>query len=285
MKKNNISILLLSSLVVVLTALLLSLAGCENLEMSEEGDVKVVLNAYIYEDEPVTHVRLSETLPFTSADSLFPLISDASVSIEWQDQDFTLLPSDSAGYYHCPDSNLRIISGEAYGIEIAHGEEIISSETEVPPKPDSLMLSATSIEIDPDMSPWEMRQAGIADIEVTWFNPDGEYFYVLVENIEDDPEDIEFGFPGPGGGMRPNFRFLSRPFITDTYIIRVFLSVQQYGTHRVKLFRVNQEYADLYENREQDSRNLTEPLSNINNGLGIFTAFSYDEAFFEVVKK
>jgi hypothetical protein len=47
---------------------------------------------------------------------------------------------------------------------------------------------------------------------------------------------------------------------------------------------VNQEYADLYENRQQDSRNLTEPLSNVNNGLGIFTAFSYDVAYFEVVK-
>ena len=85
--------------------------------------------------------------------------------------------------------------------------------------------------------------------------------------------------------MRPNFNFLSRPFITDAYVIRVFLSVQQYGTHRVKLFRVNPEYADLYENREQDSRNLTEPLTNVENGLGIFTAFSYDAAYFEVVKK
>jgi hypothetical protein len=145
-------------------------------------------------------------------------------------------------------------------------------------------LSATSIEIDPDLSPFEMRQAGIADIEVAWSNPEGEYFYVLVENKADNPEDIEFGFPAFSGKPR-NFRFLSRPFITDTYIIRVFVSVQQYGTHRVKLFRVNQEYADLYENREQDSRNLTEPLTNVQNGLGIFTAFSSDEAYFEVVKK
>ena len=284
MKKNNPSIILLSTLIVVLIALLMTLAGCENLEMSEEGDIKLVLNAYIYEDEPVTHVRLSETLPFTSADSLFPLISDASISIRWQDRDFPLLPSDSAGYYHCTDTSLLILSGEEYKIEIVYGEEIISSETTVPPKPDSLLLSATSIEIDPDMSPWEMRQAGIADIEVTWSNPDGEYFYVLVENIEENPEDIEFGFSGIGSKFG-NFRFLSRPFITDTYIIRVFLSVQQYGPHRVKLFRVNQEYADLYENREQDSRNLTEPISNVNNGLGIFTAFSYDVAYFEIIKK
>jgi len=284
MKKNNISIILLSTLVVILIAILISLAGCENIEMSSEGDIKLVLNAYLYEDEPVTHVRLSESLPFTSPDSIFPLISDAGISIQWQDGRFPLLSSDSAGFYHCPDTNLRIISGDKYMIEIIRGEDILTAETTVPQKPDSMKLSAIRIEIDPGMSPWEMRQAGIADIEVTWSNPNGEYFYVLVENIEEDPEDIDFGFSGFGGKFQ-NFRFLSRPFITNTYIIRVFLSVQQYGTHRVKLFRVNQEYADLYENREQDSRNLTEPLSNVNNGLGIFTAFSYDEAYFEVVKK
>ncbi len=269
---------------VILITILISLAGCEKIEISSEGDIKLVLNAYLYENEPVVSVRLSETLPFTSSDTVFPLISDANISIQWKDQDYPLLSSDSAGFYHSPDSNLRIISGEKYAIEIVHGEDVLTSETTVPQKPDSMRLSASSIQIDPDLTPREMRQAGIADIEVTWSNPDGEYFYVLVENIEENPEDIEFGFSGFGGKFQ-NFRFLSRPFITDTYVIRVFLSVQQYGTHRVKLFRVNQEYADLYENREQDSRNLTEPLSNVNNGLGIFTAFSYDEAYFEVVKK
>jgi hypothetical protein len=53
----------------------------------------------------------------------------------------------------------------------------------------------------------------------------------------------------------------------------------------VKVYRVNQEYVDLYENRQQDSRNLTEPLTNIKNGLGIFTAFSYAQAYFYVKKE
>ena len=284
MKNSNLSIILLSTLMVILFAILISLAGCEKIEMSSELNINLVLNAYLYEDEPVTSIGLSETLPFTSSDTVFPLISDANISIQWQDQDFPLLPSDSAGFYHCPDSNLKIIAGEKYDIEIFHGEDVLTSETTVPQKPDSMRLSVSSIQIDPDLTPREMRLAGIADIEVTWSNQDGDYFYVLVENIEENPGDIEFGFSGSGGKFQ-NFRFLSAPFITDTYVIRVFLSVQQYGTHRVKLFRVNQEYADLYENREQDSRNLTEPLSNVNNGLGIFTAFSYDEAYFEVVKK
>jgi hypothetical protein len=282
-KNRNQLFSLIARKVIIFPAMLMSIAGCEQIEMNTAGEVKLVLNAYLYEDKPVTSIRLSEALPFASPDTLYPLISDARISILWQENEFPLLPSDSAGFYHCPDINLRIVPGEKYSIKVLYTEKILSAETKVPEKPDSMKLSSTRIEINSNLSAWEMRQEGIADIEVTWVNPDGDYFYVLVENIENEPEDIEFGFSGPMG--QSNFRFLTQPFITDTYIIRVFLSVRQYGTHRVRLFRVNQEYADLYENREQDSRNLTEPLTNIKNGLGIFTAFSYVEAYFEVVKK
>ena len=166
----------ISPALLIFTVVLISSTACEKIEMSSGDDLKLVLNAYLYEDEPVTSVRLSETLPFTSSDTVFPLISGASVSIQWNGQDYPLISSDSAGYYHCPDSNLKITSGEEYSIEIVHGEDFLSAETSVPGKPDSMKLSASSITIDPDLTPWEMRQAGIADIEVTWANPEGDYF-------------------------------------------------------------------------------------------------------------
>ena len=50
----------------------------------------------------------------------------------------------------------------------------------------------------------------------------------------------------------------------------------------MKLYRVNEEYADLYEGLNQDSRDLNEPPSNVRGALGVFSAFSADSAFFEV---
>jgi hypothetical protein len=47
---------------------------------------------------------------------------------------------------------------------------------------------------------------------------------------------------------------------------------------------VNKEYEDLFNNLEQDSRDLNEPPSNITGALGIFTAFAADSVFFEIVK-
>ena len=49
---------------------------------------------------------------------------------------------------------------------------------------------------------------------------------------------------------------------------------------RIRLYRVNQEYADLYEGRVQDSRDLNEPPSNIVGGLGVFSAFASSEEIF-----
>ena len=55
-----------------------------------------------------------------------------------------------------------------------------------------------------------------------------------------------------------------------------------FGNHRLKLYRINDEYTDLYEGFNQDSRDLNEPPSNIHGALGVFSAFSADSTFFEV---
>ena len=59
--------------------------------------------------------------------------------------------------------------------------------------------------------------------------------------------------------------------------------LEVYGPHLVVVYRVNEEYADLYENREQDSRDLNEPPTNVIGGLGVFSAFNSTSATFEVV--
>ncbi len=51
------------------------------------------------------------------------------------------------------------------------------------------------------------------------------------------------------------------------------------------MYRINAEYAQLYGNRTQDSRDLNEPPSNIRNGLGVFSAFNISSVFFEVAEQ
>lgn len=80
------------------------------------------------------------------------------------------------------------------------------------------------------------------------------------------------------------FQFVSRPILGDSARISDG-QISYSGRHRVMIYRVNKEYADLFRSREQDSRQLNEPLTNIVNGLGIFTAVNSDSVFFTVLRK
>ena len=72
---------------------------------------------------------------------------------------------------------------------------------------------------------------------------------------------------------------MSAPTPADSTTISQ-LSLTHLGEHRIRLYHVNQEYADLYEGRVQDSRDLNEPPSNIRGGLGVFSAFASSEGTF-----
>ena len=72
--------------------------------------------------------------------------------------------------------------------------------------------------------------------------------------------------------MHPWFRFISEPTIDNFFVVRLLL-LEALGLQQAEVYRVNAEYAQLYENRTQDSRDLNEPPSNIRNGLGVFSAF------------
>jgi hypothetical protein len=262
--------------------LLIAFSECEEFHNKSAFQDVLVLQGYLYQDEPVTGIQLTKILPFDSEDTIFTNIPDADVNIEWDGQQFHL-EADSSGLYNYPFDDLKIIERNSYLITVTYEGKTLSAETIVPERPAGLSLSSDTIFIDDSLTPWQMREQENNSIEITWENPDNDYFYVVVENLEENPESIDLGFAPPQGTR--NFRFLSQPYVTDRYILGFLSSIQQYGKHKVKVYRVNKEYAYLFENREQDSRYLTEPYTNVNNGIGIFTAFSYAEASFEVIKQ
>jgi len=265
-----------------ISILITILLACES-NTNDLGKSALVLQGYLYENEVVSGIKLTKSIPFGSGNSLIK-ITDASVYIYFGDREY-LLQVDTDSTYYNTDSTLQIIAEQDYSIKIEYEDVIISAKTHVPLKPEGLKISDTVLYVEEDFTPTPGMMGGqdTADLTISWENPDNDYFYVLVNNLEENPESIELGFSPPEG--MSNFSFLSQPFVSDSYSISVFRSIQQYGRHRVKIFRVNDEYAYLYENREQDSRYLTEPYSNVLNGLGIFTAFSYSEVYFEVVKE
>ncbi len=263
--------------------LLVGLGCTDESPLVPEADL-VVIRAYLFAGEPVTEIRLTSSLVLGSEDSVAPPVSDAEVYLTREGIRYALQPTAGRpGFYDYPGSELSVEAGAEFMIEIAYLDRVASATTVVPSKP-------TQVAVYPDQL--GVRELGFGlgrplflnddttAVQVTWANPEGGSYYVTLENIESDPTPV-FEPPAGFGNRRPR-RFVSIPVNSGEYRITR-RSVTYLGTHKVKVYRVNQEYVDLFLSRNQDPRDLNEPLTNVTGGLGIFTAFNSDSVFIEVV--
>lgn len=277
MKKN---VLLIVTLALIITS-------CEKNSIIDINDI-LVLEGYLFQNEKVDSIHLVKSLPFATEDTVYTSVNDAQISLFWNNQQY-LLDCIGNGYYSYPGDNLSIEEENTYSIEINYNGQIITSKTKVPKKTIIHPLEETVLFID-TVFVFGPSQFNVAEeaLEIIWDNPDNSYYYVVIESADSTADDIIMGnddFPDFFGNRLPSlFRFRSEPFIGDRYVINTRI-LTKYGIHKVKVYSVNEEYANLYENRTQDSRTLSEPVSNVTNGLGIFSAFSYAEVSFYVKNK
>ncbi len=256
-------------------------AACDSdLAFAPEAPDTFVVQAFLFAGEPVTEVTVTGVLPI-DADStaVAAPIADARIAILREGERFDLGPTEGEpGRYHYPRDDLLVEVGDVFALEASHGGRTATAETVVPVPPQGLSLSATV------MAPprFALRgggfQPGAGDgLVARWENSASALHYLVVDNLEADP--APFAESPFGGGFAR--RFVQRPTAGDSALVSS-RSLSHFGRHRVKLYRVNEEYANLYEGLNQDSRDLNEPPSNVRGALGVFSAFSADSAFFEV---
>ena len=273
---------------ILFTVCIIINSSCEDISDFDPGESKPVVEAFIYEGESVDDIYLKKTAPFNNeSKSGSEIISDAIITISGNDQDFILTPViDQPGRYIYDGNDLSVNIGENYQLTFEYDDRIISSTTTIPSEPEGTDISPQSIfinEINSLVDLRDFRESFQKTINVTWNNNDGSYYYLVVENIENNPESID---PTDVlGGLGINFEFTTTPTQENILSLRPLIHYTQYGTHRVTIYHVNEEYALLYETSTQDSRDLNEPYTNINNGLGIFSGFASQEVYFEVIKQ
>ncbi len=267
----------------------ISIPGCSE-EISpvssiEGGGDMVVIRAYVYAGEPVSDIKITSVLPLGSEDQSAPPINDAQVTLIKSGVQHLLEPSEGdSGYYHYSGDNLIIETGDKLRIEVNYFDKIAFGETVVPEPPDSVSISNDKI-IVPDLSGSGYYGSSMADttnstLSVSWANDDSLLYFITMENVDPNPQQIELELDMPFMQTR---RFISQPTSRNSYVIS-FINVTHLGRHIVKVYRINQEYAELYGTKSQDSRDLNEPLTNIVNGLGVFSAFNSGSVYFDVVQ-
>ena len=259
------------------------------LTLSCEGDLLpvpeadlIVVRGYLYAGQPVTDVIIASTLALDDESETAIPIDSAVVLLKRGAEKFVLSPVHSYDTtetdttfsitYTYPDSDLVVAEGDTFILDINYGEQHLTSEAIVPAKPDSFSsnidtMYVPSFDRNRDYIRWIFADSNI--IRLNWDNPEDHFHYLLMDNVEEDPEPLEKTLP-------PRWRrFISEPFIDTSYAMLA-STITHFGRHDIVLFHVQTDYVLLYQSSGQNSRDLNEPYNNINGGLGMFTAFNSD---------
>ena len=104
-------------------------------------------------------------------------------------------------------------------------------------------------------------------VNYRWDNSDDTYHMFYIKNME--------SWSTPIYGIEPSKSITSSPTLDTTHQVNS-RGFYYYGRHYMVLYKVNQEYVDLYYSSSNNSQSMTNPPSNVNNGFGIFTAMTSD---------
>ncbi len=248
--------------------LLAALSACDEESPVAAESPSLVVQAYLYAGENVRDIRLSTTLPLGSSDSIAPPVDDARVTLIKNGQSYPLI-STGNGLYASAGADPVVAAGDHFDLDIVWGTRHITSSTVVPDAPAGVTLAPDTLWIPTSASMTYLRSDS-ARTRVTWTQAEGALWYVTAANIETDPEAIVLGSEPL---RQARGRFITPPIGGSAYTLSI-LNLSHYGRHTVTVYRINTEYAALYLSREQNSRDLNEPATNIVNGLGVFTAFN-----------
>ena len=260
------------------------LVGCDAAVDPSDSD-QVVIEAFLFAGEPVQDIRLTQTVLLGEDPESAPTIDDATVRLIKGGVTYALTPTGEDGRYEYLGTDLVVADGDEFRLEVEYFGTVAWGETVVPAPPMGVAIDADTL-FAPSLGGGGGRGGGgrfnpnESQVFVAWDNPGNLLHFVVVEGLEDDAESI---FPEQFLERIGRFRFISEPTLDNFFILRLLL-LETLGRHQAKVYRVNEEYNQLYENRTQDSRDLNEPPSNIRNGLGVFSAFNSVSAPFEVAR-
>jgi len=266
---------------IYLLLIAVTLFSCEKEDLSINNDTTdvPVVQSYLEPGNSIK-VKLTKMLPFVEGGNTgLESIDSATVYINHKGEDYLLshIPN-SLGEYESLDTNLQIIANDSYKIHFNYNDFVVSASTVIPVKPDNVLVSPTIYYIDPDATgPGSVTQDPVI---VSWDNPDNSYYIVITEYLETDFNPIN---PNLEESTFESFRINSTDPINDNPInLTTIRTLVFFGNYRVIVYNINEEYVNLYENISQSTLNLTEPLTNIDNGLGIFTGINSDTLSLQV---
>ena len=86
-----------------------------------------------------------------------------------------------------------------------------------------------------------MGSPSFETVNLSWDNPDESYHLIVIEYLESEPDLINANM----ADMELPTQTTSSPIVVPGYNMNM-RSIFYFGTYRIILYKINQEYADLY---------------------------------------
>lgn len=175
------------------------------------------------------------------------------------------LTENKAGVYTYAGTDFVKNQG-TYSLSFSYLNKTISAETTMPEKPKNFTASATAQKV-PVFS-FGTEPEAFVPVTFKWSN-DGGYYMMQMKNTDTYPTRINTRDTRPYADSES---ILGQVYTYQTQQMMFNFS----GNYKVLLFRIHKEYSDALNSGGGTSLNLTNPYTNVQNGLGIFTAMQAD---------
>ncbi len=248
-------------------AFALLVASCEKEDIRTADTNQVVVEAFMHTGDTVK-LKITRQFVYDTDATSFEPVSGLDISISDGTANYALQSTGNGNY----TSTLVAQSGKSYTLSFDYFGKKVLASCIAPTAPVNLKTSAPSIRYNPMLSTDTFRF-----VTVRWQNAESDYYFATVSCQESNPTPVMTGFYSATSTT-------IEPVKTDSFRLpdRMF---RYYGKHRVVLYHVNAEYAALYRKYSSNAESLTNPPTNITNGLGIFTAFATDTVWINVIKR
>jgi hypothetical protein len=258
-------------------SLLWALTACQPTLIAEFQD-RPVVESYLYAGAPVS-VTVSKLIPFRD-DVTFSNEDVNQLSIDLYDEttgaSCTLTPQGSGGVY--TDSVFLPEAGHAYRLQFLYNGVAVTAATQIAAPPENVVFSRTLIGAGMG---GDMGGGMPTPLEITWDNPNGDYYIVTAACEVDNPTPI-FEIDED---ETPTFPLSFQSEVTQGTSMQLSSqSFSYYGRHLVKVCRIQPEYVLLYQRMNNRTDALAELIANVENGFGIFTGVSSVETTVYVVE-
>lgn len=252
------------------------LASCDYASDLDNSN-RLVVEGYIYTGQNEQTIWVSELVPLLATEESYA-VNNAEVVVTGSDNSefiFELDEEEEGKYVH---GDFEVLEGLTYLLDVSFEDLRVSGMTVVPVQPQGLSATDNRM-IVPQVTDLSDRE--LVTMDIYWDNAVNSPYLLNVENLQNEGSIVYFD--GPFSPPEELFAFTAEPTTSDTYTLQS-LDLQDYGPHQVVLYAINQEYVDLYNTFGEDSRSFSEPLTNVVDGLGIFTAVSSDTLLIDIVK-